>query len=983
MTTNVVETESTRAVVTDNPVTNIVEVTSAGPAGPPGGSLTIQDNGVDEGTLTGKINFAGSTVSVSNDTINEIATVSVNAATPGANTNITSLGGITGGISTPDFIQFDTAAAATGAVGKLLWNDTDGTLEFQMKGGNVTLQIGQEEVIRVTNQSGSAMVDGNVVYITGSTGNHLNVTLAQANSEATSSKTIAVVTELIDNNQSGFATSSGLVRNLNTSALTEGAAVWLSPTVPGGLTSTKPVAPNHAVLIGWCVKQHASVGVLYVHIANGYELDELHNVLITSVQDKQVIRYDSATSLWKNVTLSPTLTLSGDASGSTTFTDLANATLSVTVADNSHNHTIANVTNLQTSLDAKAPLASPTFTGTVTLPSTTSIGTVSSAEIGYLDGVTSAIQTQLDSKFSASGTLAVANGGTGATTAGQARTNLGATAVGSNLFTLTNPSAITFPRINADNTISALDAATFRTAIGAGTGNGTVTSVDGTGTVNGITLTGSVSSSGNLTLGGTLSNVSLTTQVTGTLPVSNGGTGATTLTSGMALIGNGTSAISNTDLYYSGGGSYGIGGGTNAPVSKFSVRSGDISVEMNTPTTAPWAFVGFKSRGLINSKAAVVNGDGLLNIQGRGYDGSNYPSAKAEISFYVDAAVSTGIVPTGITFSTGSASSIERMRISSSGNVNIGPGTAPTEKLQVTLGNIRLSDTYYLGWGGTANYITGSNATNSVSIFTNSNSRLHIDSTGNVGIGTATPGQKLTVAGTIESTTGGFKFPDGTTQTTAATGGGGGSGTVTDVDVSGGSTGLTFTGGPVTTSGVITMSGILAPTSGGTGTDVDFQQGAVVFAGAGGVYSEEAAYFFWDNSSKMLGIGNNVPAYPLDVVGSARIDCLRGSTASTASGATITPTAGSTNQYNVTALATNATIAAPGGIPTDGQKLTLRIKDNGTARTLTWTTGSGGSYRAVGAVLPTTTVANKTVYVGCIYTSADSRWDVVAVSQEA
>jgi hypothetical protein len=78
--------------------------------------------------------------------------------------------------------------------------------------------------------------------------------------------------------------------------------------------------------------------------------------------------------------------------------------------------------------------------------------------------------------------VAVLNGGTGSTTAGGARTNLGATTVGSNFFTLTNPSAITFPRINADNTVSALDAATFRTAIGAGTSSttGTVTSVSGT-----------------------------------------------------------------------------------------------------------------------------------------------------------------------------------------------------------------------------------------------------------------------------------------------------------------------------------------------------------------------------------------------------------------------------------------------------------------------------------------------------------------------
>jgi hypothetical protein len=130
----------------------------------------------------------------------------------------------------------------------------------------------------------------------------------------------------------------------------------------------------------------------------------------------------------------------------------------------------------------------------------------------------------LASSDAVTGALAVTNGGTGGTSQSTARTGLGATTLGANIFTITNPSAITFPRFNADNTVSSLSAADFRTAIGAGTGGGTVTSVGGTGTVNGITLTGTVTSSGNLTLGGTLSGVNLTTQVTGILPVANGGT---------------------------------------------------------------------------------------------------------------------------------------------------------------------------------------------------------------------------------------------------------------------------------------------------------------------------------------------------------------------------------------------------------------------------------------------------------------------------
>lgn len=103
-----------------------------------------------------------------------------------------------------------------------------------------------------------------------------------------------------------------------------------------------------------------------------------------------------------------------------------------------------------------------------------------------------------------SGTLPVANGGTGATDAAGIRTAAGATTVGGNMFTLTNPSAITFPRFNADNTVSALDAATFRSAIGAGTGsgNGTVTSI----TAGSYLTGGTITTSGTIAVDATSAN---------------------------------------------------------------------------------------------------------------------------------------------------------------------------------------------------------------------------------------------------------------------------------------------------------------------------------------------------------------------------------------------------------------------------------------------------------------------------------------------
>jgi len=101
--------------------------------------------------------------------------------------------------------------------------------------------------------------------------------------------------------------------------------------------------------------------------------------------------------------------------------------------------------------------------------------------------------------------------------------------------------------------------------------------------------------------------------------------------------------------------------------------------------------------------------------------------------------------------------------------------------------------------------------------------------------------------------------------------------------------------------------------------------------------------------------------------------------AATTSSTTPTPNMDTTDLYALTALAPGATFAAPTGTLVNGRKLTIRVKDNGTARSLAWNT----VYRAVGVTLPTTTTISKTLYVGCIYNSADTKWDVVSVAQEA
>ena len=94
---------------------------------------------------------------------------------------------------------------------------------------------------------------------------------------------------------------------------------------------------------------------------------------------------------------------------------------------------------------------------------------------------------------------------------------------------------------------------------------------------------------------------------------------------------------------------------------------------------------------------------------------------------------------------------------------------------------------------------------------------------------------------------------------------------------------------------------------------------------------------------------------------------------------TITPNGDTTDQYNVTSLGSAAIIATPSGAPTNGQKLIIRIKDNGISRSLTWSS----IYRQIGNVLPAATTAGKTIYVGCVYNTEAGYWDVVAIAEEA
>jgi hypothetical protein len=389
----------------------------------------------------------------------------VGAANAGVNTNITSMTGITGGISTPDYIDMDTTGAVSGAVGRLKWNDTDGTLDIGLKGGNVTLQVGQEENILMLNKTGAAWTEMQVVRVIGAQGNRLEGALAQANAESTSASTIGVVTEPVADNQQGFVTTSGLVREVDTSAFAEGAPLYLSPSVAGGITTTRPVAPNHMVIIGWCVRSHAVNGSIFVKIDNGYELDELHNVLITSAASGNTLIYDAVVGVWKNANLT-------DGTG-------------INITEGAGSITIANTGVLSlTGTANEVEVSASTGAVTVGLPATINSDTTGSAAT-LTTGRTIAITGDLSytspsfngsANVTAAGTLATVNANVGSYTYANITVNAKGliTAASSGTAPVTSVSA-TAPVASSGGTTPTISMAAATTSV-----NGYLTSTDWT-----------------------------------------------------------------------------------------------------------------------------------------------------------------------------------------------------------------------------------------------------------------------------------------------------------------------------------------------------------------------------------------------------------------------------------------------------------------------------------------------------------------------
>lgn len=173
--------------------------------------------------------------------------------------------------------------------------------------GPTAVQESASVITTVFNQTGSIIPKFTAIYVNGGQGDTPTISLAQANTESTSSKTYGITAEAINHMSTGKVIVFGALTGINTDQFNptaptgnvNGTTLWLSPSVAGGFTTTKPSAPNHMVAMGIIVRTHQNAGVVEVRVQNGYELEELHNVSVTGVTDKQLLRYNFTTELWE------------------------------------------------------------------------------------------------------------------------------------------------------------------------------------------------------------------------------------------------------------------------------------------------------------------------------------------------------------------------------------------------------------------------------------------------------------------------------------------------------------------------------------------------------------------------------------------------------------------------------------------------------------------------------------------------------------
>ncbi len=256
-------------------------------------------------------------------------------------------------------IDFDLNYTGATAEGRLSWNFEDATLDLGMGGGNVTQQIGQEIYYIVKNQSGATISNGRVVRNAGSFGASGRILGEYMIADGTYpfAKTLGISTEDILNGEDGLVTEFGVVRGIDTTgslygeSWSDGDVLYVSPTIPGGLTSVEPSAPNQVLEMG-VILNAAANGSIFVDRHLSTKLGDISDIQTTGATNGDLIVYNSATTVWEYSKV-----LTGDYD--------INGTLSASTIDGST--ILSGGTNLTTIIES---LDTYVTGGTVSVPAT-------------------------------------------------------------------------------------------------------------------------------------------------------------------------------------------------------------------------------------------------------------------------------------------------------------------------------------------------------------------------------------------------------------------------------------------------------------------------------------------------------------------------------------------------------------------------------------------------------------------------------------